>query len=393
MAGINNTQIVLIPKIEKVISCVTSVSYSVVMNGEVGDLFFLSRGLRQGDPISPYLYLICGEGVTPPTHDSLIFGDASINGAMVIKDILEVYVNCSGQEVNFDKSGIFSSSNVDQINREEVSRVLRVNQSLNLDKYLGFPSMVGHSKQKAFKELKEKVLKRVSSWSSRLLSIGGGRKLGKKGLHWCSWKELSVLKEEGGMGFRDLAKFNIALLAKQGWWFMENLSSLLARVLRAKYYNGVNFMEASLGAILSFVWKSIWCTKGFLGSGLKWRIGSGTSVSIWKDYWLPGKAQRSIATERVADLILNKPNHWNRDLIYSTFSVEEADQIISIPIPTTDQNDKVVWFSENSGIYSVKSGYKMLLETSNLSTNAQKIFKQIWSLECPSKIRILIWNL
>ncbi|MBA0605007.1 hypothetical protein Godav_017623 [Gossypium davidsonii] len=155
------------------------------------------------------------------------------------------------------------------------------------------------------------------------------KKVGKKGLHWCSWKKLLVPKEEGGIGFRDLAKFNIALLA------------------------------------------NIWFTKGLLGSGLKWRIGSGTSVSIWKDYWLPGKAQRSISTDRVAgldwvaELILNEPNRWNRVLIYSTFSVEETDQIMSLPIPTTDQSDKVVWFSDNSGIYFVKSGYKMLLDNSN----------------------------
>jgi len=119
-------------------------------------------------------------------------------------------------------------------------------------------------------------------------------------------------------------------------------------------------------------------------------------VSIWKDHSLPRKAQNSISTDRVAgldwvaELILKEPNRWNRDLIYSTFSVEEADQIMSLPIPTTDQSDKVVWFSETSGIYSVKSGYKMLLDNSNVSINEQKMFKQIWCLECPSKIHILI---
>ncbi|MFQ6619331.1 hypothetical protein Gotur_000044 [Gossypium turneri] len=52
------------------------------------------------------------------------------------------------------------------------------------------------------------------------------------------------------------------------------------------------------------------------------------------------------------------PNRWNRYLIYSTFTMEEADQIVSLPIPITNQSDKVVWSNENSGIYSVKSGYK-----------------------------------
>ncbi|XP_012468921.2 uncharacterized protein LOC105787003 [Gossypium raimondii] len=277
--------------IEKVMGCVTSVSYSVVMNGEVYELFFPSQGLRQGDPISPYLFLICDEGLSTLlrravsrgvlngfrvsrqaprithlffTNDSLIFGDASINGAMVIKEILEAYAKCSGQEVNLDKSGSFLSSNVDQFNRDNVCRVLGVNRNLNLENYLGLPSMVGLCRDL------EAVMARF--WWQK--------KAGKKGLHWCSWKKLSVPKEEGGMGFRDLAKFNIALLAKQGWHLMENLSSLLARLLKAKYYRGSDFMEASLGANPSFFWRSIWCAKGLLGSGLKWRIGSGTSMSI-----------------------------------------------------------------------------------------------------------------
>lgn len=118
--------------------------------------------------------------------------------------------------------------------------------------------------------------------------------------------------------------------------------------------------------------------------------------AIWQDYWLPGKDQRLISTGKVAgmecvfDLILQNPNRWNKDLIYSTFTVEEADQIVSLLLPITNQSDKVVWSNENSGIYSVKSGYKMLLDPSNVNLNEQKLFKQIWSLMCPSKIHILI---
>ncbi|KAG8483281.1 hypothetical protein CXB51_022345 [Gossypium anomalum] len=298
--------------IERVMRCVTTVTYYVAMNGEVGNAFIPSRGLRQGDPISLYLFLIYGEGLSTlfrkATSRGSYFGDASVDEAKVIKDCLEVYATCSGQKVNFDKSEIFFSSNVDQIKREEEVLIRAVLQAIPL-----------------------------YAMNCFLLS---------------SSKELSVPKEEGGMGFRDLAKFNIVLLAKQGWRLMENPSSLLTHLLRAKYYSGSNFMVASLRANPSFVWKSIWCAKGLLGSSLKWRIGSGTSVSIWQDYWLPGNAQRLISTDRVA---------------------EEADQIVSLPIPTTDQSNKVVWFSDNSSIYSVKSGYKMLLNAPNVNLNEQKL--------------------
>ncbi|KAL1149784.1 hypothetical protein V6Z11_A10G214000 [Gossypium hirsutum] len=110
------------------------------------------------------------------------------------------------------------------------------------------------------------------------------KKTGRRGLHWCAWKELSVPKEEGGMGFCDLSKFNIALLAKQGWRIMKNPSSLIVRVLRAKYFNGSNFLEAALGTNPSL------------------RIGARSWVPIWKDYWLPGNDQRLITIEKVAGM-------------------------------------------------------------------------------------------
>ncbi|KAK8351233.1 hypothetical protein V6Z12_A05G019700 [Gossypium hirsutum] len=150
---------------------------------------------------------------------------------------------------------------------------------------------------------------------------------------------------------------------------MENPCSLLARLLKTKYYKEVNCLEASLGTNPSFVWKSIWCAKGLLGSGLKWRIGSGLSVSIWKDYWVTG-------LERVADLILNEPNRWNRDLIYSTFSVDEADQIMSLLIPTTDQSDKK--FVKNY-VPSFQNLHFRRLLSDNICPRYCVLAAQVWS--------------
>lgn len=64
-------------------------------------------------------------------------------------------------------------------------------------------------------------------------------------------------KNEGGMGFGELEAFNFALLAKQGWRLMKNPSSLVARVLQAKYHSGVPFLEAKLGSRVSYVWRII----------------------------------------------------------------------------------------------------------------------------------------
>lgn len=153
------------------------------------------------------------------------------------------------------------------------------------------------------------------------------------------------------MSFRDLSIFNVALLMKQGWRLMENPGSLIVRLLKAKYYKNSNILKASLGANPSLLWKNIWCAKGLLIFELKWRIGSGSSVSIWQDYWLPGKDNCFISTsrveglEKVSDLMLQNLNRWNRTLIYSTFAMEETHQIVRLPIPSTTQSDKIVTYN------------------------------------------------
>ncbi|XP_038997132.1 uncharacterized protein LOC120121932 [Hibiscus syriacus] len=160
-----------------------------------------------------------------------------------IKGILIVYGECSGQVVNLDKSGIFFSSNVIEENRRDVKRILGVESSANPEKYLGLPAIVGRARKGAFANLKDKFGSGIQSWNVRVLSQGGKEVFiksvlqaipmyaincfllpetlckelegltarfwwqkteVKRGIHWCSWEELSRLKEDGGLGFRDM---------------------------------------------------------------------------------------------------------------------------------------------------------------------------------------------
>ncbi|KAL4302393.1 hypothetical protein GQ457_10G012400 [Hibiscus cannabinus] len=172
----------------------------------------------------------------------------------------------------------------------------------------------------------------------------------KKGIHWCNCSK--PLKDTGGMGFRDMSKFNIAMLAKQGWRIIENLDSLVARLFKAKYYRSSNFLEDPLEFNPSLVWRSIWCAKGLLQSGLKWRIGSGFNVSIWSDYWLPTPIQPLISSPQINGLNLVS------DLI--------------------DPEARI--------------GYRHLLGSGDANATEVSLNKALWSLKCPSKIHILVWR-
>ncbi|KAA3489556.1 reverse transcriptase [Gossypium australe] len=283
--------------IETLMKCLTTVSYSVVVNGYAGENFRPIRELRQGDPLSPFLFLICGEGLSclmrlatregllkrikasksgpQVSHllfadDCILFGEATNRGATLLKGILREYRICSSQCVNFDKSTVFFSRNTSEDDRHEVVNILGVQSSNDLESYLELPNMVGRKKRESFQNLKDRLKKRIDNWSEKEVFIKAILQsistytmacfLLPKSL--CAELESIIAniwwqkgRENGGLGFRNISQFNIALLAKQGWRLINHPNSLLARVLKAKYYP------------LSLTWKSVWAAKGLLQRG------------------------------------------------------------------------------------------------------------------------------
>lgn len=78
-----------------------------------------------------------------------------------------------------------------------------------------------------------------------------------------SWDKLPMHKKDGGMSFKSLGTFNLAMLGKQGWRIMTKPDTLIARIYKARYFPRCNFLEAGLGHKPSFVWRSI-CNSKFI---------------------------------------------------------------------------------------------------------------------------------
>jgi len=158
-------------------------------------------------------------------------------------------------------------------------------------------------------------------------------------MHWFAWWKMCVPKEKGGLGFRDIASFNLALLAKQCWRLIENFDSLCARVLRAKYYPFGDILNCQLKKGASYVWQSIWAGIQTFKKGCIWRVGDGSKINIWEDHWIPGSSSRKIITVR-GNQILSKvnelidPESGERDeaLIHDNFWEIDAERIMQIPI-------------------------------------------------------------
>ena len=186
--------------INLVLNCVTSVQYQVRVNGSLTDVISPQRGLRQGDPLSPYLFLICAEGFSvllnkaevegelegirvcqnAPSFNHLLFADDSLvlikatrESAKSLQNILQLYEVCSGQTINYDKSSVMFSANTRAADRKSVLDELHIRVEAMTEKYLGLPVHVGRSRKATFAYLKDRIWKRIQGWKERMLSKAG----------------------------------------------------------------------------------------------------------------------------------------------------------------------------------------------------------------------------
>ncbi|XP_045822393.1 uncharacterized protein LOC123915300 [Trifolium pratense] len=377
-----------------IMMCVETVDYSILVNDKVAGPITPSRGLRQGDPLSPYLFIICAEGLTTlirqaeargdihgvkicrnaPIVSHLLFADdcflffrANINEAEAMKNILNTYDAASGQSINFQKSEIFCSRNVSGDIQNSVATCLGVHAVLGTGKYLGLPSMIGRSKKSIFSFIKDRVWKKINSWSSKTLSKAGREVLIKswghsgvrnKGIHWMSWEKLSMHKSDGGMGFKSLPAFNLAMLGKQGWRVMSNPNILISKIYKARYFPHCDFFDSKVGHNPSFVWRSICNSKFILKAGSRWRIGSGKDIPLLNENWLYDASAVSLqqtnvlldARLTVADIIIQDEKCWNMPLITSIFEPNCVTKILDTPLYKSVVDDMRIWRVEKMQI-------------------------------------------
>jgi len=82
-----------------------------------------------------------------------------------------------------------------------------------------------------------------------------------KGIHWMSWERLSTPKCFGGMGFKNLKAFNMAMIGKQAWKLVTSPNSLVTKLLKAKYYPRSDYFGVAVGHNPSYVWRGLWKVK------------------------------------------------------------------------------------------------------------------------------------
>ena len=107
-----------------------------------------------------------------------------------------------------------------------------------------------------------------------------------------SCKKLCLPKNQGGLGFKDLETFNLALLSKQVWKLIHNTDSLLYKVFKAKYFPHCTILDDEIKMKGSYAWQSILKARSLVRIGLTWRVGNGEKVCIRGDNWLLNQFSR-----------------------------------------------------------------------------------------------------
>ncbi|CAN1772524.1 Putative ribonuclease H protein At1g65750, partial [Linum perenne] len=221
-----------------------------------------------------------------------------------------------------------------------------------------------------------------------------------------SWAKLCRPLHLGGLGFRDFAIFNQALLAKQCWRILQNPDLLLSRVLKSVYFPSETILTASGRARPSWGWKSIIHGRDLLLRGLRWQVGCGHLIDPCIDNWLPNpsllkprlcRSTPYLGPPTVSGFIRN--GVWNGPLLRYWFTPESVSSIMSIPLPLSQVHDRIIWHFTPSGEYSSSSGFALGLslneDRSILSASPydDEIWATVWSLKVQPKLRFFLWRL
>ncbi|XP_050238017.1 uncharacterized protein LOC126687501 [Mercurialis annua] len=316
--------------------------------------------------------------------------------SLAIMECLHLYGQASGQTVNFDKSSIMFSRNTSLLDKSTSCSILGVKEQLGeRTTYLGLPCLIGRKKKGIFSFIKDRVWKRLQGWTYRYLSKSGKEILIKTvllsqiilwgngrdggGIHLKNWDKLCVPRFMGG------------------WRLATNPDSIVSRLLKAHYFPISSFFSARLSGNPSFVWIS-----SLVKFRSSWVIGDGQTVSISGEPWLMNidnpftttDLHPTIAQASVNSLLKVDAKEWDLDVVSDLFNSRDISEIVSIPLVPDKREDSLSWRLERRGIYSVRSGYKHLMQTRHRGSNldVRSGWKDLWHLHIPPKVKNFLWR-
>ncbi|KAJ0558706.1 putative RNA-directed DNA polymerase [Helianthus annuus] len=334
---------------------------SVIVNGSPTSEFPIKHGLRQGDPMAPFLFIIALEALgallsravaagSSINHlcfadDVLFLGEWSVENVKNLSRFLRWFYLISGLKVNIDKYKLFGVG-------VEDNEVISMANTLHCDIgrmpfwYLGLPIGANMKRVNNWQPIIEIFSKKLSAWKARHLSFAGRLTLAKfvlgsvpsyffslfkgpkavlktlegirrafiwgnhgsgKKVRWVPWEKVTKPKDMGGLGIGGLKEINVAMGIKWWWRYIDNNSQLWAQVIKSIHSSSRSNNLIPLKKTVTGLWKDIGDMENELysiGIQIKQRIkgvvGDGKSIRFWDAYALAIKKNIDVTGHRLA---------------------------------------------------------------------------------------------
>ncbi|XP_055824484.1 uncharacterized protein LOC129893019 [Solanum dulcamara] len=401
--------------------------YSIIINGSRHGFFHSTRGLKQGDPLSPSLFILGAEVLSrllnnlhqhPHYHgffmakrgpqinhlsfadDIIIFSSGRSQTLQLIMDTLHTYESTSGQLINRDKSHFMIPSNAFNSTVRRIKQVTGFRQKNSPITYLGCPLYIGRQKLIYYSDLIAKVVARITGWQAKILNYGGRATLVKHviqalPIHLLSASSppnLSYPHDEGGIGVRQISDVAKSFQYKQ-WWTFRTKTSLWGDFIKAKYCQRSNPITKKWDTGQSLIWKQLMKNKHKVEPHIQWQIQSGSCL-FWWDNWLGvgPLAQFNTNSCRLNNTTVSafmNNGQWNTDLLIQQAPPQLVSTILDIHINYQPlQQDQPCWTLNNNGEFSCSSAWNILRD----KRPKTRINSNTWHQFIPFKCSFLVWR-
>lgn len=433
-----------------------SSNISVLLNGSPHGFFKPTRGVRQGDPLAPFLFSLAEEVLsrgmkmlvnekkiapmvsgraTSPSHllyadDSIFFLNGALKGVKALKRLLEDYQLNSGQLVSQEKSRFFTGA-MSLRRSTKIGEVLGMKAGNLPERYLGVPIFKGGVKKQYVSDVIDKIKRRANGWIGNMLSFQGRQVLAQavltsipihnlgvykwparaikeadravRNFIWAgdpnvkksitvSWKNITLPKQEGGVGIRSLGDINKTLLMKLAWWIL-NCKDEGAIYMNTKYRKldgtWLDYYKASA------IWPGIKDALPIVYANSILQVCSKSEASAWSSNWCggtpiamqwPDAVNWKVYKHKLKDFIQH--GEWHiPDFALEAISLSDG---LRDPLDIIDQDqDAMVWTATTDGKFSVASAY----ETIRTKRPVLPWCKVVWSKHVHPNLAAICWRI